>query len=204
VRCRRIRLARKSMRYRRGTKLEDLVEEVAHLHRLRHAHIIQLVGSYLQKDKFAILLYPAAHYDLSEFMERENIFFNSSLSESIAQSLSRFFLCLAHAIDYVHGQGVKHMDIKPTNILVFRPRGSHSRTVLLYDTIPTTPTLKLTEVVPTSELAKDLCLLMILRQMARRELLGVGVVRRPQPRCLEAEHLIFFRWDVSLSRCLPC
>lgn len=48
VRCRRILLARKSMTCRVALKLEDAMNEVEHLLRLRHPHVVQLVGSYLQ------------------------------------------------------------------------------------------------------------------------------------------------------------
>lgn len=45
-------------------KLETVMNEVRHLQRLRHPHIVQLAGIYLQGDSFAILLYPVAEFNM--------------------------------------------------------------------------------------------------------------------------------------------
>jgi serine/threonine protein kinase len=108
----------------RRQKLEDVINEVEHLQRLRHPHIIQLVGSYLQGKKFAILLYPVAEWNLSSFFElcgRENT--NSTLPltrQACLTALAGFSQCLAHALSYVHSNTMKHLDIKPQNVLVRR------------------------------------------------------------------------------------
>lgn len=61
VQCRRITLA---MSCGRRFSVEDTLAEVVHLQNLRHPHSIQLVGSYLQGKKFAVLLYPVADTEL--------------------------------------------------------------------------------------------------------------------------------------------
>jgi serine/threonine protein kinase len=134
VRCKRIRLARKCIRVNRRAKLEDLVKEVAYMQKLHHRHVVQLVGSYLQKTTFAILLYPVATGDLAKFLDEwgpHGTWFNSSRMSSpvvIAErDLSRFFLCLAHTVGYIHEQGIRHMDLKPSNILVHERRAIGQR-----------------------------------------------------------------------------
>ena len=125
VRCRRIRLARKSIRINRRAKLEDLVQEVSYLHKLRHPHIIQMVGTYLQKNTFAILLYPVATGDLTKFLEEWKPYEtrpSGSYGMCMQRDLARFFFCLIHALRYMHDQGIRHMDIKPSNILVHERR----------------------------------------------------------------------------------
>jgi serine/threonine protein kinase len=117
VRCRRVRLARKSIRCSGGWKKEDFLEEVKHLNRLRHAHIIQLVGTYVLGKTLAILVYPVADYTLDAYMDECNSEATGGVSEQL-QALERFPLCLAGAVDYVHSTNTKHMDIKPTNILI--------------------------------------------------------------------------------------
>jgi len=133
VRCRRIRLARKSIRIHRRAKLEDLVKEVSYLHKLRHPHIIQMVGTYLQKNTFAILLYPVATGDLAKFLEEwepTQILWNcNSPFDRIQEDLARFFFCLTHALRYMHDQGIRHMDIKPSNILIHERRNLGRPTV---------------------------------------------------------------------------
>jgi hypothetical protein len=69
VMCQRIKLARKTMLCTRRQKLETMITEVENLQRLRHPHIVQLVGSYLQGKSFSILLYPAAEWNLASFLE---------------------------------------------------------------------------------------------------------------------------------------
>jgi serine/threonine protein kinase len=123
VKCRRIMLARKIMKCDKHWSLSDALIEVEHLHRLRHAHIVQLVGTYLQHRDFAILLYPAADWDLSAFMNMSSSCLPPLLLEPIhlellPDYLSSFFPCLASALEYVHNNTTRHCDIKPSNILV--------------------------------------------------------------------------------------
>jgi serine/threonine protein kinase len=119
VLCRRIKLARKVMTCNRRQKLETVINEVEHLQHLRHPHIIQLVGSYLQGKRFAILLYPVADWNLASFYELCSSDNNSSPDQYLGV-LPGFFQCLAHALAYVHANTMKHLDIKPQNVLVRR------------------------------------------------------------------------------------
>lgn len=127
VLCRRVKLARKTMMCTRRQKLETMINEVEHLQALRHPHIIQLVGSYLQGKKFAILLYPVAEWNLSRFLELcQEIEYESEGQSRNAlalklRALPGFLQCITHAMAYIHANTIKHMDMKPQNILV-RPK----------------------------------------------------------------------------------
>jgi hypothetical protein len=121
VQCRRITLARKSMMCSRIWSINDAIVEVEHLHRLRHAHIVQLVGTYLQRRTFAILLYPAADCDLSAFMNPESLPQSQKdrlQLDNLPVYLSQFYPCLASALAFVHQNTTRHCDIKPSNILI--------------------------------------------------------------------------------------
>ncbi|RYO21728.1 hypothetical protein AA0111_g9589 [Alternaria arborescens] len=125
VLCRRVALARKTMRCDRRWTVTDALQEVYHLQNLRHYHIVQLVGTYLQGRNFSILMYPAADMHLGTFLE-------DTLDMSMEDSMDRrYFLgstlgCLTSAVAFIHEQTTKHMDIKPHNILV-RSDGSWRR-----------------------------------------------------------------------------
>ena len=126
VLCRRVKLARKTMMCTRRQKLETMINEVEHLQSLRHPHIIQLVGSYLQGRKFAILLYPVAQWNLSTFLELCYAYDTETGQETVGgqaisfklRALPGLFQCITHAMAYIHANTIKHMDMKPQNILV--------------------------------------------------------------------------------------
>lgn len=123
VKCKRILLARKSMTYHKKMKLADTINEVKHLNRLRHSHIMQVVGSYIQGKTFAVLLYPVANLDLKDFLQQIKSVLVPKCSMDYSDfmavaSLGCFFSCLATALAYVHSQTTKHLDIEPQNILI--------------------------------------------------------------------------------------
>jgi serine/threonine protein kinase len=140
VMCRRIRLARKSIKCTRRLTKVDYIAEVEHLHRLQHAHILRVVGTYTFKKGLAILLYPVASWNLDEFMD-ELLDTQSSVNSDVLQSgwrdragakaLRTAFGCLAHALHFIHNNNVKHMDFKPKNILV-RAHGPETGSYKIY------------------------------------------------------------------------
>ncbi len=126
VLCRRVRLVRKSTsvkRDRRDTseqKLQEALSEVRQLSSLRHSHVIQLIGTYLQGDRFSMLLYPVADFDLTTFLEMcedtEHLPMFRGFAHS--RSLANGTVCLLDALRYVHENCIRHLDIKPQNVLV--------------------------------------------------------------------------------------
>jgi serine/threonine protein kinase len=112
--CRRIALARKTMKCDRQWTVSDALREVYHLQNLRHVHIVQLVGTYLQNRNFSILMYPAANCHLGTFLEETTDVQKKCRKDFLASTLG----CLASAVAFIHERTTKHMDIKPRNILV--------------------------------------------------------------------------------------
>ena len=121
--CKRVRLVRKVIKCNRRTRIsrEDAVREVQQLYKAQHAHIVRLVGTYVIDDELAILTYPRAEWNLEQFLTRPPTIF---IEEERRDALRRFFRCLANVLDFIHSFPIKHMDIKPQNILVRDVRSS--------------------------------------------------------------------------------
>ncbi|KAF2466219.1 kinase-like protein, partial [Lindgomyces ingoldianus] len=123
VRCKRIYLARKTIRCGKHFTKEQAIDEVAHLHKVRHSHIVQVVGTYSIGNYLSILLFPVAEYNLETFLSEFNddCLKRDRLLDPDRPNLwavSDFFGCLSKAVEYIHDNMTKHMDIKPKNILV--------------------------------------------------------------------------------------
>jgi serine/threonine protein kinase len=97
--------------------LRDFENELHSLRKLSHHHIVQLVGSYTDPKFVGIIMSPVADCNLKEYLWGN---FESSL-------VTTFFGCLAVAIRFLHENQVRHKDIKPQNVLVYKG------TVLLTD-----------------------------------------------------------------------
>jgi hypothetical protein len=130
VQCRGRLLARKSMRITKRLALRDMISEIGLIQKLRHRHIVQVIGSYTQRKTLSILTYPVADCTLDFMMEdiKSNEVVPGQGDGQSARdhrlTLKRFFACLAQAIEYIHDELEKHMDIKPQNILVRRLSGT--------------------------------------------------------------------------------
>jgi serine/threonine protein kinase len=125
VQCKRIMLARKKIQCNWRVKREEMIEEVAHLQRLSHAHVVRGVGTYIIGKELSILLYPATTHNLETFLNEYTDLNDQPPSPATFVSLypkeaalGKFLKCLINTIAFVHENLIKHMDIKPTNLLV--------------------------------------------------------------------------------------
>jgi serine/threonine protein kinase len=117
----RLRISRKTLKNREQSALEELKKEVNVLQKLRHPHIIRYLGAYSKDDKVSILLSPVAETNLAVWLDKCYL----EKPAGLADTVIKMFGCLASSIRYLHEQRpvIKHMDIKPQNILVMN--GSH-------------------------------------------------------------------------------
>ncbi|KAF2111877.1 kinase-like domain-containing protein [Lophiotrema nucula] len=79
---------------------------------VRHAHLVEIIGSYTDPTYAALIMSPVADCDLTEFLR-------AATSDARKRSTTRtFFGCLAAALAYLHSKRIRHKDVKPSNILV--------------------------------------------------------------------------------------
>lgn len=119
VKCRRIFLARKTILCNRRMTKAKAIEEVVHLYRLSHAHVVRVIGTYTLGAELSILIYPVAEYNLETFLDRLITRAPIGLAwTTMLRALPKFIGCLVNAMAHIHDRMTKHMDIKPKNLLV--------------------------------------------------------------------------------------
>ncbi|KAL1881345.1 hypothetical protein Daus18300_001198 [Diaporthe australafricana] len=138
-------LARKWIRPRRGRTLEMLRDEAEIMERLDHKHIIKLVGTYsIKYNELYLLIWPVAVCDLSAFLDDiENLRHGQGDFEDIVsrfealglgrpdgnggttgngldhrQYLHQIIGCITQATAFCHRERIRHLDLKPSNILL--------------------------------------------------------------------------------------
>lgn len=106
--------ARKVLLSRRDGRIlrPRYLQEIEILQKFDHPNISKFVAAYVQRQSLNILMLPVAECDLRELLSRPK-----SWAHKFA-FLPRWFLSLAHAIEYMHSLSCRHKDIKPANILI--------------------------------------------------------------------------------------
>jgi len=97
---------------RSAENVKRFIEEIEILKRLKHLHIAEFVGSYTDPKYMGLVMSPVADMDLSTYLARD--------TASSHKELCTFFGCLARALEFLHGESIRHKDIKPSNILVHK------------------------------------------------------------------------------------
>jgi Protein kinase domain len=117
-------LARKQIFCNRRLPLDTAIKELEVIRKVEdHRHVIEIVGSYTQRNVFGIFLHPAAECDLQTALERlddhaSGTFAHRTYYTRMRGQCLQYYGCLAHALAFLHDKKVRHRDIKPRNILV--------------------------------------------------------------------------------------
>ena len=104
--------------------IQSFENELKALKKLSHKHLVKLIGSYTDELHVGLVVLPVADMNLTTYL--------CSAPEACpdrANCLRTFYGCLAAGVEYLHGQRIRHKDIKPENVLVL----VKDRRVLLAD-----------------------------------------------------------------------
>jgi serine/threonine protein kinase len=109
---------RKSVRRKRvetdiSSPMSHLKNELSVLKELSHPNLVKLVGAYTDATYCHLIMYPVADQNLADLMRA-----SQERPQDPSDRLLRWVEDLCSALVYLHGRGVKHLDIKPQNILV--------------------------------------------------------------------------------------
>lgn len=101
-----------------GRQFEVLRQEADMLSTLNHRHIVRFIGSFETPDlkpDYGIVMSPVGDQDLGGFLKEVGE--SSSNHPTQSKWLKSWFTCLASALAYLHNRGIRHEDIKPSNII---------------------------------------------------------------------------------------
>jgi serine/threonine protein kinase len=94
--------------------MEIIGQEVKALRNLSHPHIVQVAGTYEFGPCYAILMSPVGDQSLKDMLEEYHDRANQANERPWLQT---WFHCLSSALAHIHSQGIRHEDIKPSNII---------------------------------------------------------------------------------------
>jgi serine/threonine protein kinase len=111
--------------YKRKQYLRIINQEAHVLRTLSHTHIVKLIGSYSEvpdsgRQFYSLLMAPVGQRDLKTFLDMfgdKSTTYSSDWYNEKRGWLQNWFRCLSAALAYIHSQGVRHQDIKPSNII---------------------------------------------------------------------------------------
>ncbi|KAJ4984610.1 dual specificity mitogen-activated protein kinase kinase 1 [Stagonosporopsis vannaccii] len=99
-------------------RIQLFIKELQILRRIKHPHTVRLVTSYTDTSHFALVLSPVADESLKEMLEAAMV----PLPNIAKMLLLQSFACLVSALSYLHSEGIRHKDIKPSNIVLSKGR----------------------------------------------------------------------------------
>lgn len=104
----------------REKRSKEIAEEARIVRRLRHRHIVKVLGTYSWRNQFGIIMSPVAETDLNNFLQHVDSLESYPEEERLEcyNIMLSWPACLLRALDYTHEMLVKHRDIKPSNILI--------------------------------------------------------------------------------------
>ncbi|KAI1090515.1 kinase-like protein [Rostrohypoxylon terebratum] len=102
-------------------QIEKIKKEIRNMAKIKHHHTVELRGThYIENTQIiGLLLLPVADMNLTEFfgrLDREQ--YDEPESLEARKTMCQWPPCLFQAMDFLHDSGLRHKDIKPSNILI--------------------------------------------------------------------------------------
>lgn len=85
-----------------------------------HVHLLSLRASYEQNNQIMLILDPWAEYNLEQFQRAptDMIFWNTKTKNDQLNLIINWMLCMVSTLGFLHQYKIKHIDLKPDNILL--------------------------------------------------------------------------------------
>lgn len=101
---------RKTIRTPREQAKLAFVEEVCIIQKLKHQHVVEVLGSYTCGAQLLVLMLLIANCNLTKFMTNADC---SSTNTIASKMLIKQLACPSNRLFYIHSTNIKHKDIKP-------------------------------------------------------------------------------------------
>ncbi|UKZ46003.1 hypothetical protein TrVGV298_000200 [Trichoderma virens] len=123
-------------------QVKKILREIGILEVCSHKNIVRFVEAFRTDDddqSIRLVMHPWAPYTLLRFLHSSDgkrkarcPWFQQSSSQSSCCMIYRIMYQLADAVDYLHGHAIKHKDLKPDNILLYKEASDYP-TALITD-----------------------------------------------------------------------
>jgi serine/threonine protein kinase len=113
TRCVRKRIGRPKQLKAQKQIMTAFAREITVMRQVDHRHCVRFLGSYTDFDYVNILSSPVAEMDLATFLDQP-------IHGKQREILYRGMGCVCNAIHYLHQNNIRHEDLKPQNVLIYR------------------------------------------------------------------------------------
>jgi serine/threonine protein kinase len=88
----------------------------------KHHYVVELIQAYTFRDDYYLVISPLAGMTLRDLFDRVHGRYLQGIHDANFRVLRRAFGCLAQGLAFLHTNGIRHKDVKPTNILILGDR----------------------------------------------------------------------------------